>query len=170
MVDQLNRECTVSGSARPDRNWPVLLIVAVVVALAVLGTWALVAITASDETAVAGDLVDDFLSGLNNADGAAAAALFTEDGTFDMRSFRTYQGRESIAAAVGFWSAYTEDFERVGDVVETEARSFTFVARGDYFASHGANPNAGPWELDGEIELDGDLIARLSVRGHPPED
>jgi hypothetical protein len=158
VVDQKTRESMTAGEKRPARTWMTALIVGVVAAVA-FGTWALTQATTADPAATAGDLVDRWIAGVNASDGEAVAALFAADGILDMLG-RESQGRIAIAADVNRWSPNTENWERMGDVVETEAGTFTFDARGDYFDS----PHTG----DGEIELDGDTIGRLTWHGATP--
>jgi hypothetical protein len=169
VVDQLTREHTVSGEARHGRTWITVLIVVVVLAAAALGTWAVIG-NSNAPAAVAADLADQFLAGANASDGEAVAALFTEDGILDMQDWRMTHGHDAIAADVNYWSPYTDNWERVGDVVETEDGTFTFAARGDYSGNYLGRPWEGAFAGEGEIELDGDLIARLHWDGHPPEE
>lgn len=161
MVDQLTRERPASGEARHGRTLMTALIVVVVVALVGLGTWAVMG-TGTDRAAIAGDLADGFLAGASAKDGEAVAALFAEDGILHMTNWRETQGHAQIAADVNLWSPQTDNWKRVGDIVENEDGTFTFSAQGEWQG----NPYAG----EGKIELDGDLIARLTWAGHQPED
>jgi hypothetical protein len=154
VVEQMTREPPTGRGRRSGRTWIVVFVTAVVAAL---GTRAVIGGN-GDDPVVAADLIDEFMAEANNNDdGEAAAALFTSDGVVDMPDGRVSQGHEAIAAHVNEWAPNTDNWERVGDVVETEDGTFTFTARGNW--------NGTLYEGSGEVELAGDLIARFTWHG-----
>lgn len=160
MVEHETRERTAGREARLARTGTTALIVAAV-AVAALGTCSVIGTTRTDPAAIAGNLADRYLAEANANAGEAVAPLFAEDGTFDMNGMES-QGHAAIAADVNWWSPNVENWERVGDVAETEEGAFRFAARGDYFGD--------PRDGEGEIELDGSLIAQLTWNGVTPTD
>ena len=130
-----------SSAAETQKPWRTVLIVVLVLILAGVGIWAVVAFMPSDDLDVATERVDEWLDGWNASDPDAIVAVFTEDAVYSNPD-ATFTGKNEIYDhAVEYQDAVANGI-RTDDGTETAIGLFTFPIT---FDSAGGT-------YDGEIE------------------
>ena len=113
---------------------------------------------AGERLTVATELADTWGQGWDDNDPEAVASVFTEDGQYLSFDGNTYEGDE-IAEHVRIMGGAVTDLVRTEDLTETPEGTFTWVVETDLFdVRYRGTP---------EMELDGDLISRLSWAEDP---
>jgi hypothetical protein len=154
-MQTLTRETHTSDRAGPSRRW-LLPVIAVLVLLVIAGgVWAILEATRTDDQAVATELVDTWIRGLNEQDADAIRSVFTDDAVIDLRGAPlTVEQHVSQSMSSGSGTNLT----RMGELTPTrEEGLFTVGVEFDWGGSR--------WYGEVEVELEGDLIARGELIG-----
>lgn len=159
--DMATQQLTEAQGVRQRAPWRAAAIAfaAVIVFGAIVGAGFLlgndtVEVMQTDELSFATQVVDSWIVAWQSDDGAAVAALFTEDGMFVDLGRGTLRGRDLIESDVAFRGPGTTNGQRTGELALTEEGTYVFPAQFDF-------DGEGPWVGEMEITLEGDLISRL---------
>ena len=149
---------------KPPRTWLIILVAVALAAIAAVGVWAVYDANQSDdaELARATEIMDEWNAAWNNNDPDAAAALFTQDGTYTITVVNLpssldqngpYQGPDEIRAYVGLHDVQVGRAERLGEGTLAAGGMYVFPQRFGYNGVLQTGQIA--------IELDGELASRL---------
>ena len=144
-----HQEATGARTVRRSRRaWFVGL--AILVVAGATTAWVVIGTGQEADIDVAIEFADTYCEALSTGDGAAVAALFTEDGIYD-NPYGQVVGPDSIRAHIdsAYGSGWVE--ARHGDVTEVGDGVFTFSVEG---ATEG-----GSFVGEMTITLDGDLVS-----------
>jgi hypothetical protein len=129
----------------------VVIVVGVGIAFAT-GVFESGADAAAERLAVATETVDAWGAAWEATDGAAAAALFTEDGVYRDPGIGTIRGRDAIMRDVNTRGVGTSRYLRTGDLVATDDGTFIYPMQFNF--------DGETWAGEVEVQLEGNLIAR----------
>lgn len=138
-------------AGRPRRTQLFTFIGVLAVAGIALGTWAIVEANQGDDLALATEFADTWVEAWLTSDGEAAAALFTEDASYEMPLYEAVmEGRDNIGALVAGWGQWTAEMEH-GEVRKVEDGVFVFAVE--------STGQGQTWVSEMRITFEGDLVA-----------